>query len=354
MAIYSIKGTELVELEGTTFQAEGIRERDDLQRILRERMEVISPETMVIAEEFADWEDSHRRIDLLCLDKGANLVVVELKRTETGDHMELQAIRYAAMVSPMTFQQVVNAHERYLRGLGESEAEARDLILRFLHRDEYQPEELGSDVRIVLVSAEFSKELTSSVLWLNDRGLDVRCVRLRPYKLDGQVLLDVQQVLPLPEAQEHQIRIREKSEEQRVARKSSRDFTRYDLTIGNRTIQRLNKRNLILHVVREATERDCSPASIEDTTGLKYLWVSVDGELDEIGFMEAATEEKKREEKRFDSIRYFTADDELIVFSGRTYALTNQWGIDNVFDAIRRVIELMGASADVTYAPSSS
>ena len=39
---------------------------------------------MVIGEEFGDWEDSKRRIDLLCLDKQANLVVVEIKRTEDG------------------------------------------------------------------------------------------------------------------------------------------------------------------------------------------------------------------------------------------------------------------------------
>ena len=48
---------------------------------------------MVLAEEFGDWQDSRRRIDLLCLDRDAGLVVVELKRTEDGGHMELQAIR---------------------------------------------------------------------------------------------------------------------------------------------------------------------------------------------------------------------------------------------------------------------
>ena len=84
MAIYKMLAAGLEELEGTTFQNEDIRERDDLQRILRERVEVISPETMVIAEEFGDWEDSYRRIDLLGLDQDANLVVIELKRTETG------------------------------------------------------------------------------------------------------------------------------------------------------------------------------------------------------------------------------------------------------------------------------
>ena len=55
-------------------------------------------ETLVISEEFGEWEESRRRIDLLGLDKDANLVVIELKRTEDG---ELQSIRYAAMVSTM-------------------------------------------------------------------------------------------------------------------------------------------------------------------------------------------------------------------------------------------------------------
>ena len=39
---------------------------------------------LVIADEFSDWEDSRRRIDLLAIDRNANLVVIELKRDEVG------------------------------------------------------------------------------------------------------------------------------------------------------------------------------------------------------------------------------------------------------------------------------
>ncbi|MAE92772.1 MAG: hypothetical protein CMI67_24885, partial [Pelagibaca sp.] len=114
MPIYELSDTGIKRLQKTTFADRGIRERQDIQRLLRDQIEIISDQTMVIAEEFGDWDASRRRIDLLCIDKEANLVVIELKRTEDGGHMELQAIRYSAMISTMTFDQVVEAHKSFL------------------------------------------------------------------------------------------------------------------------------------------------------------------------------------------------------------------------------------------------
>jgi hypothetical protein len=214
MAVYELTNDDLVALAETTFSNEGVMERQDLQRLLREKIEVVAPDTLVIAEEFGRWEESKRRIDLLALDKQANLVVIELKRTEDGGHMELQAIRYAAMVSNMTFDKAVTAYESYLKRLNRDE-DAQDNILNFLEWGEPKEDEFAQDVRIVLVSAEFSKELTSAVLWLNQRMLDIRCVRLRPYRLDDRLIVDVQQIIPLPEAVDYQISLREKEQKSR-------------------------------------------------------------------------------------------------------------------------------------------
>ncbi len=108
MPLYELTKDWIVPLPQTTFAKRGIGERQDLQRLLREHIAVVGHDLLVVAEEFGDWEESRRRIDLLAIDKMANLVVVELKRTEDGGHMELQAIRYAAMVSTMTFEQVAS------------------------------------------------------------------------------------------------------------------------------------------------------------------------------------------------------------------------------------------------------
>jgi hypothetical protein len=223
VAIFEVTPDQLRRIEETSFSQAGLHERADLQRLLRKQIDVVAPGTLIVAEEFGEWEDSKRRIDLLGIDKDANLVVIELKRTEDGGHMELQAIRYAAMVSTMTFNKTMEVFTNFLRRMN-STTDARQTLLDFLDWEEPDEDRFAQDVRIVLVSAEFSRELTGAVMWLNDRNLDIRCVRLKPYSDNGRVLIDVQQVIPLPEAAEYQVQIREKEQKGRQERAE-----RYDL-----------------------------------------------------------------------------------------------------------------------------
>lgn len=224
MPIFEITPDRLLSLQPTGFSAHGLRERDDLQRLLRDQIEVIAPDVLVVSEEFGGWEDSKRRVDLLGIDRDANLVVIELKRTEDGGHMELQAIRYAAMVSKMTFDKVADIFAAHLTMHGKT-GSAREILLEFLGWDEPDEERFAQDVRIVLASAEFSRELTSAVLWLNEHGLDIRCVRLSPHTDGTRVFLDVQQILPLPEASEYFVNLREKKAEERQARRRETEWS---------------------------------------------------------------------------------------------------------------------------------
>jgi hypothetical protein len=206
MSLYRITTDKLEPVSTTTFASEKLMERKDLQRLLRRDITPVADDLMVIAEEYGEWEDSNRRIDLLCLSKDAGLAVVEIKRTEDGGHMELQAVRYAAMVSSMTLEQVIQTYAR-TQG-GELDA-ARSVILEFLQPDsEEEVAELTGKVRIVLVSANYSTELTTAVLWLNRHDLDITCIRLRPYKMGGEILIDATQIIPLPESADYEVRLR--------------------------------------------------------------------------------------------------------------------------------------------------
>ena len=213
MAIYEISKNGLKRLDETDFLNEGIYERRDLQQFLKQDISVLGDNLLVIAEEFSQWEGSSRRIDLFCIDAEANLVIIELKRTDDGGHMDLQAIRYAAMISKMTFEELVRIYSDFNKF---SVDEAKKNILDFLKCENELDIEFGSETKIILAAADFSKELTTSVMWLNEFGLDIRCVRMKPYKTsDEKLMLDVQQIIPLQEAAQYQMQIREKQQSEK-------------------------------------------------------------------------------------------------------------------------------------------
>ena len=130
------------------------------------------------------------------------------------------------MVSAMTFARAVDVFRSFLAKLGD-ERDAQDVLLEFLDWDEPREDDFAEDVRIVLVSADFSKELTTAVLWLNQREMDIQCVRLKPYSGDQGVFIDVQKIIPLPEASEYQAKLRQKAAEQRQAARESGEDTGY-------------------------------------------------------------------------------------------------------------------------------
>lgn len=329
MAIYEIRSDQIRPIQTATFAELGLRERDDLQRLLREKIEIVAPDCLVIAEEFGHWEDSKRRIDLLAIDRDANLVIIELKRTETGGHMELQALRYAAMVSTMTAEQAIDASRKYLQSIGEDPNTAEQRIIDHLGWDEIDDELFAQDVRIVLVSAEFSKELTTAVIWLNERAMDIRCVRLQPHRDGDRVLVDVQQVVPLPEAEEYQIRVREKQVKERTSRQSSgRDFTRFDVIVNDKVYENLPKRRAILTTVQALCDRGVGADEIKSLINWRSnrLFFEMDGALNAAQIQEAILQDPDAGKLSHALKRFFCHEDEDLIYqSGKTYAFTNQW-----------------------------
>lgn len=330
MSIFLLENGQLNAIQGTTFINESILERQHLQQALKQNISVIAADCLVLTEEYAEWDASRKRIDLLAIDKQANLVIIELKRTDTGDHMELQALRYASMISTMTFEHALDVLVDYRNKNGEdgfTRENARETIEDFIELEAINETNFGNDVRIILVSAEFSKELTTSVIWLNERDLDITCVRMKPYKYKEQILIDIQQVLPLPEAKDYQIRAQKKAEERREIQKNlnSRDYSKY-LFNG----LELNKRKLVLELIKTHIKNN-NILSLED------LLFDFPQEL----------RKGRKMYKRYDEViqtndknRYFSEVDEVLDLTDGKFVISNQWGAGNIQAILDRADEL--------------
>ena len=231
MAIYKMaSGKEkLDKVDQTSFGKEGVLERWDLQRILRDQPDVLEEGLLIISEEFRDWQDSNRSIDLLGLDTKGRLVVVELKRGGTGEYMDLQAIRYAAMVANMETQHVVDTFQAYLakragdEGKTADESAAETRIREHLGISNLDSEAIHTDIpRVILASEDFGKELTTCVMWLNhswllrvDREMEIKCVKLQPHRNGDEILIEASLAVPLPEAADYQVKLGKRQQETR-------------------------------------------------------------------------------------------------------------------------------------------
>jgi hypothetical protein len=247
--------------------------------------------------------------------------------------MELQALRYAAMVSTMTFAQAALAHARYLqqRGLAgdEPEAQARAAILQFLGWEEPQEEGFAANVRIVLAAQDFHRELTTTVMWLLERELDICCIRLTPYKLQtGELVLNVDQVIPLPEAADYQIRVREKRQRERADR-SRQGRIKIDLTLGAESWARLSKRDAMLQLFLHLHRAGVSPTQMAEVIPWRKprsFFLALDGTLDSEQYCAAADGLVIGTRRTFRPKEWFCRDDQLMHHDGQTWCLSKRWG----------------------------
>lgn len=220
----------LSRLTKTSLTEHRMLERFDLEEWLASTPEALGEDLLVLATEHV--LPTNLRIDILALDKHANLVVVELKRDKSGSDIGWQSIRYASYCSNLQADEIY----KILADRKKIDADrARQEIEEFIDEE---LEALNKSQRIILVASEFHSDVASAVLWLRDYEVDVRCVRLRCFTdTDGNFFLNPELIIPLPEAQDYVVRREAKQQRER-----SLDRNTFSLEVGRFSDHDLRKK----------------------------------------------------------------------------------------------------------------
>lgn len=224
--MFQVDRTEnrLRKLEEKRFADLQLRERGHLQEWLANMPTALGEEMLIIQKEFDGFDDTRERLDLLALDKEGQLVVIENKLDDTGRDVVWQALKYAAYVSSLTKAQIVDIFQAYLdRFCGGGSAV--ELICEFLEEEALDEVVLnsGDSQRLMLIAARFRKEVTATALWLLGHGIRMQCFKVTPYAFGAELLLDVQQIIPVPEAAEYMIGMSSKDSEERSAQGAQKE-----------------------------------------------------------------------------------------------------------------------------------
>lgn len=194
-----------------------LRERDHLQEWLANQPDALGEELLIIQKEFDGFDETRERLDLLALDKDGNLVVIENKLDDSGRDVTWQALKYTAYVSGLIKTQIVDIYQQYLdRFCGGGNAVAR--LCEFMEVEDLGEIHLnpGNDQRMIFIAANFRREVTATVLWLLSRGIKAQCFKVTPFMLGEELILDIQQIIPTPEAADFMIGMSTKDNEEKV------------------------------------------------------------------------------------------------------------------------------------------
>ena len=214
MYIINKASNRIEKIDSTTFKQLGFREREHLQEWIANNPSCLNEDLLIIQKEFDGFNDTSERLDLLALDKQGNLVIIENKLDDTGRDVTWQVLKYSSYCSTLNASQIVAIFNQYLSKTGSKET-AEELLEDFLETEDYKEKlNVGNSQRIMLIAGEFRKEVTSTVLWLLNYGLRLQCFKATPFRLEEQLFLNMEQIIPIKEAEDFVISMANKSREE--------------------------------------------------------------------------------------------------------------------------------------------
>ena len=230
----------LSRLTQKRFSDLNLRERTHLQEWLANQPDALGEDLLIIQKEFDGFNETRERLDLLALDKDGNLVVIENKLDDSGRDVTWQALKYIAYVSSLTKTQIVDIYQQYLdRYCGGGNAVAR--ICEFLEVEDLAEASLNhdNDQRMFFIAAHFRREVTATVLWLLSRGIKAKCVKVTPWSLNEELILDIQQIIPTPEAADFMISMSNKDGEEKAVQDTLKKRNRLRLAFWEEALAQL-------------------------------------------------------------------------------------------------------------------
>lgn len=244
--MYQINKTanRISKLEAKTFLDLGFKEREHLQEWIANNPEAVGEEILIIQKEFNGFNDTYERLDLLALDKQGNIVVIENKLDDTGKDVTWQVLKYASYCSTLKKEQIKKIYQEFLDKQGKNE-KAEENLVEFFNADDFVEVSLnsGQTQRIIMVAGNFRKEVTSTVLWLMNYKLRIQCFKATPYQLGEQLFLNIEQIIPMKEAEDYVISMAEKTQDDISTQEESKSRHLIRLEFWKQLLKEMNQQS---------------------------------------------------------------------------------------------------------------
>jgi hypothetical protein len=166
-------GDKLQEIQRTGLDLEA-----RIQNWLEQDISLISSDLLVIGREVTT--EFGGAIDLLCLDRNGDIVIVELKRDKTPRDITAQVLDYASWVQDLSHERITEIADQYLgqrRPLADAFQNALEIEL---------PETLNANHRMLIVASVIDPSTERIVNYLSaNYGVDINAACFQYFQNKG-------------------------------------------------------------------------------------------------------------------------------------------------------------------------
>jgi hypothetical protein len=239
------------KLEKKKFSELEFTERHHLQEWIANDPTSLGEDLLIIQKEFSGFSETNERLDLLAIDKFGNLVIIENKLDDSGKDVTWQIIKYCSYCSSLSKQEIIKIYQEFL---GKKEI-AEEKISEFFDNKDIEEINLNQGLtsqRLILVAANFRKEVTSSILWLMNFNMRIQCFEVTPFCLQDQLLLTFEQILPIKSNENYAISMATKAQDEIKVQETTKNRHHVRIEFWEQFISENYKRNGIF--------KDNSPA----------------------------------------------------------------------------------------------
>lgn len=139
------------------------------------------------------------RLDLLALDTEGKAVIIELKRGQLTDPVDVQALRYASYISNWGFKDFEDLARNYLKRVGDADFNFNAQFEAFCEaNDVVDVPDLNRDQRMILVGSGVREKVVNVALWLRSHTVDVKVIEIQAFREDTTLLIQPTVIVPLP------------------------------------------------------------------------------------------------------------------------------------------------------------
>jgi len=292
MFVIDKEKNRISKIKSRSFSDLGFKEREHLQEWLENNPEAFGEELLIIQKEFDGFDDTRERLDLLAIDKSGNLVVIENKLDDSGRDVTWQVLKYASYCSSLSKIQIKEIYQTYLNGNGMEE-NSESNISEFLAAEDFGEIQLNQNQRIILVSGNYRKEVTSTVLWLLTKyNLKIQCFKTTPYSFGGQTFLNVEQIIPVKEVEEFTIKMAEKAQEDQSTQDELKTRHKLRIEFWKLLLQKFNTKSHLFSNISPSKDSWISAGSGVSGVGFNFV-VSKNYARTEVYMSRSVAEENK-------------------------------------------------------------